>query len=168
MTTNVSPDLPGMTSAATVPVDRLWSPSPGRVAGVIHGSLPNKANSRQIVMVPRVKGGDPNDKRPLVIKSKDARKYDAVVEKAVAESDLTGAGLPLEGVLYFKVVVYQADLRRDLDCELLPDLLQKHGVLKNDRSLWHKEYHRKIDKACPRVEFEVGLWIEGKETETHG
>lgn len=133
----------------TAGVDRLWTVRPGVLAGVIHGPLPNKSNSRKIVTV---RG------RAMVIKSEEARKYEAQFEDACWRSTQTLSQLPDGEKLYFRVVVYQQDLRRDLDCELLPDLLQKFKIIGNDRAIWKKDYLRKLDKVAPRVEFEVGVW----------
>jgi len=128
--------------------DRLWMVGPSAVAGVIHGPLSNKSNSRQIVMV---KG------RAMVIKSKDARQYEKQFEAAVWRGARDLVNLPEDSRLYFKATVYQENMRRDLDCELLPDLLQKFGIIKNDRAIFEKHYYRKIDKLNPRVEFEIGV-----------
>lgn len=60
--------------------------------------------------------------------------------------------------LYIYCRVYQDSMRRDLDCELLPDALQKAGVIVQDRHIWEKSYLRAgIDPDNPRVEFEIGV-----------
>ena len=126
-------------------VDRLFLVEPGKISGVIHGSLANKSNSRKIVTV---RG------RPMIIKSKEAREYEEKFRIAV----LGSACGTVEGEkLYLKATVYQENMRRDLDVELLPDLLQKNGVIRNDRQIWEKHYVRQLDKLNPRVEFEIGV-----------
>ncbi len=178
-------------------VDRLWMVDPGTIRGVIYGPLPNKSNSKQIVMIPR-KDIDPatisvpevssavqsavelwpedlratfeeyvrevrrravevQAKRPLVIKSKEARSYEGQFEEACLANAATLGRLPDGAKLYFRAVVFQKNLLRDLDCELLPDLLQKNNLIGNDRAIWRKEYTRELDKQNPRVEFEIGV-----------
>lgn len=133
--------------------DRLWDAVDGRKAvyGIIHGPLSNKSNSRQLVYF----GG-----QARLIKSPDARKYEKVFEAAVWRSSGRVSPLPPDTKLYLYATVYQENLRRDLDCELLPDLLQKSGIIRNDRNVWRKQYERKLDKLNPRVEFEIGVWDE--------
>lgn len=128
--------------------DRLWAVSPGVVRGVIHGALPNKSNAKRIGMM---KG------RPILFQDKTVTDYKARFEDAVWKSLRHLTPLPEDARLYFKAVVYQQNLLRDLDCELLPDLLQKFNVIKNDRAIWKKDYERRIDKENPRAEFEIGI-----------
>lgn len=178
-------------------VDRLWMVDPATLRGLIHGPLPNKSNSKQIVMIPKKaeradlsplpfeaefkeallplpdspRGRllmfyerwcrafmDLQGKRPLVIKSPEARKYESQFEAACAANTSMLGRLPDGAKLYFRATVYQKNLVRDLDCELLPDLLQKNHLIGNDRAIWKKEYERRLDKEVPRVEFEVGVW----------
>jgi Holliday junction resolvase RusA-like endonuclease len=139
-------------------VDRLWLPTEGVVCGVVHGALPSKANSRKLVTV-----GAPGNRRPLFIKSADAREYEEQFRLAVLSSNL-GNTIPLgHEKLELHVVVFQESLRRDLDIELLCDVLQKSGVIVNDRRFWRKVMERRIDKANARVEFTVrALSLEGE------
>jgi len=133
--------------------DRLWMVDPGTIRGIMHGPLPNKSNSKKIVMV-----GKPGQKRPLIIKSDEARKYEVQFETACWSCLRELGRLPDGAKLYFRAVVFQQNLLRDLDCELLPDLLQKNNIIANDRAIWRKDYERRIDKENPRVEFEIGVW----------
>lgn len=139
----INPLVPG--------VGRLWMADSGTILGCIPGGLPNKSNSRKLVMF---------GKRPGLIKSEEAREYEAKFEDVVWRSLKGLAQLPPDAKLYFHATVWQQDLRRDLDCELLPDLLQKFNVIKNDRQIWRKEYTRKIDRDNPRVEFQIGVWAD--------
>jgi hypothetical protein len=178
-------------------VDRLWMVDPGTIRGIVHGPLPNKSNSKQIVMIPRksekadlvhlpysqeymeailtladnLRGRllqfyerwcrafmDLQGKRPLVIKSPEARKYEQQFQDTCEACASELGRLPDGAKFYFRAVVFQQNLVRDLDCELLPDLLQKNNLIGNDRAIWRKEYERKIDKENPRVEFEIGVW----------
>ena len=139
--------------------DRLWVLEGGAVAGVVHGFLPNKSNSRKIG---RVHGG-----RPIIMKDQEALALEERFAVIVLASCL-GQAVPLVGAtkvedlkrgipkLYLTAVVY-GDFRRDLDLELLPDLLQKNGVINNDRAIRRKAYDWELDQENPRVLFEVGL-----------
>ena len=122
---------------------------PGIIRGVIHGPLPNKSNAKRIG---RVRG------RLMMFQDRDVTDYKEKFETAVWQSLNSIEPLPEKVKLYFKVVVYQENLRRDLDCELLPDLLQKFNIIKNDRQIYLKHYVRRIDKTNPRAEFEIGVW----------
>lgn len=130
--------------------DRLWSVGPGIIRGIVHGVLGNKSNSRKLVLI---KG------RIVPIKEKAARTYEERFEEAVWRS--LGKICVLQGErFYLTATIFYEDMRRDLDGELLPDLLQKSGIIKNDRAIWKKSYERKLDKQNPRVEFEIGVIAE--------
>lgn len=125
--------------------DRIeWAP--GEVRGVIHGPLPNKSNSRKIV---RVRG------RMLVIKDPAAIEWQKAFDVAYQAVCLNRPVWVHDCETRFKLhaAVYQQDLRRDLDIELIPDALQKSGMILNDRAIWEKHAIRKIDRDNPRVEF---------------
>ena len=115
---------------------------------MIHGALENKSNAKKIAFV---------HGRSMIYQDKAVKKYIQKFEEAVCQS--LGVIEPLQDSarLYFNATVYQENMRRDLDCELLPDLLQNAGLINNDRLIWVKHYERKIDKENPRVEFEIGV-----------
>lgn len=60
--------------------------------------------------------------------------------------------LSLSGPLRIVCTVFYPDRRQDLDCALIFDLLQKSGVIENDRDLVEQHLYRDIDKDNPRVE----------------
>jgi len=126
--------------------------APGEIRGVIHGPLPNKSNSRKIV---HVRG------RMLVIKEQAAldflEAFDAAAQAGQAPKFLSGMDAVKWGGIRYSLTatVYQANLRRDLDIELLCDALQKSGVIANDRAIWEKHSRREIDRENPRTEFVV-------------
>lgn len=141
--------------------DRLWRNRDGSIGGVVYGSLPNKSNSRRL--------GRTWSGRPILRKEKAAEEFEerfAVV--VLASQHALGQGLPLVGatntreyvigvrVFRFRAAVY-GDFKRDLDCELLPDLLQKNGLINNDRAIRKKLYEWYPDADHPRVEFEIGF-----------
>ena len=127
--------------------------APGEIRGVIHGGLPNKSNSRRLV---------PIRGRMRSIKAEDALSFlirFAWAAKAGYQCALKGEQLlhmlrpAMETRWSLTATVFQANVRRDLDIELLCDALQKSGVIPNDRAIWEKHAWRKIDKENPRVEF---------------
>ena len=61
----------------------------------------------------------------------------------------------LERPLRAHVVIYYPSMRNDVDAELLFDLLQKYGVVRNDRYIRDKRIIGRVDKKCPRVEIEI-------------
>jgi len=127
--------------------DRLWAVGPAAIRGIIHGVLGNKSNSRRLVLI---KG------RIVPIKEKAAIQYEDRFEETVWKC--LGKLFQLEGEkFYLRAKVYYPNMLRDLDVELLPDLIQKAGIIRNDRAIWRKEYERGLDKENPRVEFEIGV-----------
>ncbi len=62
---------------------------------------------------------------------------------------------PLKGSLRSNVTVFYPSQRQDLDCALVYDLLQKHGIIENDRQIIEKHEYRQTDKDNPRVEIQV-------------
>jgi hypothetical protein len=130
-------------------VDRLWMVDPGTIRGLVHGQLPNKSNSKRIIFF---KG------HPKLTSGQDVVDYTSRFELAVWANLSKLGQLPEDEKLYLKATVHQENMQRDLDCELLPDLLQRFNIIKNDRAFWRKEYERRLDRENPRVEFEVGLW----------
>lgn len=60
--------------------------------------------------------------------------------------------LALSQPLRFICTVYYPDRRQDLDVALVADLLQKAGVIENDRQLVEQHLYREVDKDNPRVE----------------
>lgn len=133
--------------------DGMYLVKPGVIRGVIRGPVENKSNSRQII---------PTKHGPRIIKNPAAILW---VQKVVAAAECSRQRIGLFALdeekgtrLYLYANVFPDSLRRDLDCELLPDALQEAKIIRNDRSLWHKEYHRmEPDPENPRLEFEVGV-----------
>lgn len=157
--------------------DRIWREA-GAVRGVIHGALASKSNRRRLFFINAKKGVCPcpchsrfydaglagleaicrectksHERKPTIVKSEEALAYEKAVVKAAKLARLNE--LKLDGQLALDVVVYQENLRRDLDVELLCDCLQEAGVIKNDRSLWQKFAWRRVDREIPRVEFRI-------------
>ncbi len=70
-----------------------------------------------------------------------------------AKKALGGPKRPLRAT----VRVFYPSMRQDADVEIVFDLLQKSGVVRNDRYIREKHiYAHQLDKKNPRVEIEVG------------
>lgn len=61
----------------------------------------------------------------------------------------------LKRLLRATVTVYYPSMRSDLDCAHLYDLLQKAGVVRNDRYIREKHEVARVDKDNPRVEIQI-------------
>lgn len=153
----------------------LWENVDGSISGVIYGELPNKSNGRQIAS----RGGRWQRQglrvrwkpRMAVVKGDKALAYEARFRAIVRRSKL-GAAVPLYGAtsaadlkrgiqpLHFEAHVHGGFVR-DLDVELLPDLLQKNRVINNDRAIRSKRYRWTYTTSSPRVEFLVRSMREG-------
>lgn len=166
-------------AAQPVDEDRLWlAPMPAepglfadgagrsRVAlhGVIHGWVPSMKNSREIGWAFKSGGG----KRAILRLSPMAQKFKTDFKAAAILSDLDSDALPLHGVttiedwkkgrhdrLVLNAVMYVDTLIRDVDVELLKDVLQDERLIENDRGIWETHVRREVDELRPRVEFTV-------------
>jgi Holliday junction resolvase RusA-like endonuclease len=123
----------------------------------VFGTLPSMKNQRRIVLNKRTG-------KPFSIKSKAAEEYEITFLHQIRQKVPQE---PLTGDLSIKVRVLYPNRRFDLDIEFLCDLLQKAGVVQNDRCFIHKEswkgYDKFIhkeswkgyDKENPRVVFSI-------------
>lgn len=110
---------------------------------IIRGKLVSKSNSYKIITL---------NGHGSLAKTKALKDY----EKAFfLQCGLRGLGLKC----YFKlsVDVYYENMRPDLDngFKLLLDCLQQCKVIQNDRQCVEIHARKLIDKANPRVEFEI-------------
>jgi len=119
----------------------------------IHGHLPRKSNSRRIVVNRRTG-------KPMVIKSQDALDYERDFMRQVPGS----AKIGMKGELHLTAVIYYRSNRSDLSDELFCDLMEKAGIIENDRQFVAKILYKRIDKENPRVVFTVSS-IEKKKGE---
>lgn len=113
----------------------------------ILGKLASKSNSRRLV----APGG-----RPMSIKSAAAMEFE---EGAIPQipADLKGLGLGSKNqLLGLSATIYYPSFRSDLDDTLLCDVLERAGVVSNDRWIREKRLLARVDKDNPRVE--VRLW----------
>lgn len=113
-----------------------------RYEATIKGHLVSMKNSKRIV---RGRNG-----KPMVIK-----KEAALAWETAAAYQLPRPGQPYLGdVILVGVFHYKSQLS-DLDENLLMDVLEKRGVIGNDRQIKAKFTRWKLDKANPRVEFKL-------------
>ena len=112
----------------------------------IFGQLPSLKNSRRIM-----KRGRNN---LMVIKSADALAYEQAFLMAIPQKMRVG----YDGPVSVKVRVWYQSRRSDLSTELLFDLLQKSGIILNDRQIEHVESFKGLDRENPRLHFTVKKW----------
>ena len=63
--------------------------------------------------------------------------------------------LQIAGLVAVQLRVFYPDRRQDLDPSIVYDLLQRHGVIVNDRQVVEKHEVRRVDRENPRVEITV-------------
>lgn len=107
----------------------------------IPGNLPRKSNQRRIAI-------NKKTQKLFVIKSEKALKYSDIFEQHISDEIKS----QYSGNLLLVANIYYASRRSDLSDELLCDLLQKYGVVKNDRDIVEKVLFGFVDKENPRVE----------------
>lgn len=108
----------------------------------IKGHLVSMKNSKRIV---RGRNG-----KPMVIK-----KEAALAWETAAAYQLPRPGQPYLGNVVLVGAFHYKSQLSDLDENLLMDVLEKRGILGNDRQIKGKLTVWKLDKANPRVEFEL-------------
>jgi hypothetical protein len=111
----------------------------------ILGNLPRKSNQRRIVRVRN---------KPLIIKSKQALEYTDSFMKQVPGELKQQLGNEQKPLALWAHAHYQSN-RSDLSVELLKDLLEKAGVISNDRWIKAEFLFASIDRDNPRVELEL-------------
>jgi len=113
----------------------------------IFGQLPSLKNRRRLIP-------GKGNRRPMIIKSKDAMDYEQAFLMAIPQRMRVG----YDGPVSVKVRVWYQSRRSDLSTELLLDLLQKSGIILNDRQVHHIESFKGLDKESPRLHFTVSKW----------
>jgi Holliday junction resolvase RusA-like endonuclease len=109
----------------------------------ITGQPARKSNSRRIVK-------NKKTNKPLLIKSEVALNYTSeFLSQVPAEAKQRFGGLDKPLALY--VVVYYKSRRPDLSIELIMDLLEKSGVVQNDRYIREQRAWGFVDKKNPRI-----------------
>lgn len=105
----------------------------------IEGELTGKANSRQLVPV---RG------RYIPVLSKKARRFE---KDAKAQLAAQWHDDPIEDDLVIEVHVWYKNWQNDLDATLLFDVLERCGVVKNDRQFKEQHLYHYLDKERPRM-----------------
>lgn len=93
--------------------------------------------------------------RAMLVKSAAALSYEADFLRQVPRSAILGLGSKAN-LIRLSVRLFYPDWRSDADCALICDLLQKAGVISNDR--WIRVLAidaREIDAENPRAEIRV-------------
>lgn len=57
-------------------------------------------------------------------------------------------------------IIYYQSRRSDLSAELLCDLIEKAGIIENDRLIFKKDIEKRIDPKNPRVIFRLEKFVE--------
>jgi Holliday junction resolvase RusA-like endonuclease len=113
-------------------------------SATVDGSLPSMKNQRRIVL-------NKATGKPFSIKSKKAEDYATSFMYQIGQKC---PKKPITADLSLRVRVWYPSKKNDLDIEFLCDLLEKTGIIANDRQIKHKEAtHCGVDKVNPRVIF---------------
>jgi len=112
---------------------------------VIYGQLPRKSNQRRIVRI---------NNYPRIIKSQAALEYEEAAFLQIT-GDKKGSYGSLENPLLLVANIYYRSRRSDLSVELLKDVLERTGVVKNDRYIVEEITGAYVDQDNPRSE----LWL---------
>ena len=110
----------------------------------IAGQPPRKSNSRRIVTNRRTG-------KPMVIKSREARDWTDAAARQIPASAKKRVG-SAERPLAITFWVRYASRRPDLSVELILDLLEKAGVISNDRHVYEFHAYKEFDRDDPGVE----------------
>lgn len=113
----------------------------------IFGNLPSLKNRRRLIPG---KGA----RRPLIIKSAECMEYERMFLAHITPKQRIG----YDGPVSVKVRVHYQSRRSDLSTELLFDLIQKAGIIKNDNQIMHVESWKGLDRENPRIHFSVSKW----------
>lgn len=83
------------------------------------------------------------------------RKFKIVEEAKGGEPplfELEDKNSPFKGLVVLACHVYYKTRKPDLDVSLVMDMLEKSGVIGNDRQIWEQHLYRYLDPVNPRVE----------------
>lgn len=113
----------------------------------IQGQPPRKSNSRRIVT--NRKTG-----KPMVVKSKEALAWMEAAAWQIPDEAKCNVGRP-DQLLRIELFVRYKTRQPDLSTELILDMLQKAGVIKDDRYVFEKAEYKQIDKENPGVDLVI-------------
>ena len=114
------------------------------ISFTILGEPASKSNSRRLVTI---RG------RPAIIKSKKANDYTDSAILQIPSLARQGIDVPVR----VAIEIYYASRRPDLDASVIFDVLQKAGVIKNDRLIHEQHLRWNLDRLSPRGEVEVEI-----------
>ncbi len=127
-------------------------------SAVIVGEPCSKANSRELVYSPSAVGVTPDNRiyqkgrKPKFKKSDEALLYcDAFTLQMNALKAVMGWGVAIDVEVFMVCIIYYTSQRKDLDESLILDMLQKTGIIKNDRLIRTRFTDHFIDKQRPRA-----------------
>ena len=107
----------------------------------ILGEPASKANSRRLILV---------GKHPRSIKSEKALNYEKY-----ALAQIRPPAEPFDCEVCMVAHIHYCTQRPDLDESLIMDILEKGGVVKNDRRIREKHIFHYIDKENPRARITI-------------
>jgi Holliday junction resolvase RusA-like endonuclease len=94
-----------------------------------------------------------------IVKSKSARAFEHAFLWQAKTWDIPK--IPYEGLVIMTCRLYYPTRKNDLDNTLLKDLIQKAGIIKNDRQIRGEYNFWGLEKSEPYCDF----WLEGIESE---
>jgi Holliday junction resolvase RusA-like endonuclease len=109
----------------------------------VAGQPARKSNSRRIVT-------NRKTKQPMLIKSEAALNYTDEFLRQVPGNAKLGLGSLEEPLLLWAIVYYKSN-QPDLSVELIKDLLEEAGVVRNDRYIRGELLFGKVDRDSPRT-----------------
>jgi len=112
------------------------------------GDLPRKSNSRRLFR-------NRSTGRPIIVKSAKALNYEGSFAAQV--TSVSKNIFRENDKIMLSAQIYYSSRRPDLSDELLCDLLEKTGIIHNDRALVEKHLYKGLDKDNPRVEVVLEL-----------
>lgn len=122
----------------------------------IKGKPGRKSNSRRIVR-------NKKTKVPLIIKSADALAYADDFARQVTDDIRLGVGNDKEILAVWAHMFYPSN-RQDVSIEMITDLMQKEGIISQDRWIKSHIVFGAIDREDPRVR--IKLYIIGDRHES--
>jgi len=111
----------------------------------IDGQPPRKSNSRRIVQ---------NKERTRVIKSQKALDWTASALSQIPDDAKQGVG-SADDPLCITMDIWYESRRPDLSGELVLDMLQKAGVISDDRNVYVLHLYKHFDKNAPGVSIQI-------------
>ena len=114
----------------------------------LYGTLQQKGNSRRIF-----RSGKTG--RPIMVKSAAANALVNDFLSQLAKFKHTVCAdtvLPIMDAVSLTATIYYPNLRHDLEASLLCDILQKGGIIGNDRQIKEMHLYHALDRNKPRAE----------------